>query len=152
MEQTEEQMQEKTIAFNEEIKDHLKVSAKWGNFLAIVGYIGIGFMFLISIGVTAMGTVISRLDTTGTFEKFKFVLIIYFLIAIIYLFPTTYLYRFSNKILNGIKYNNQNLVDGGFKNLKLFFQFTGILLIVVLSIYVLIIIFAIAFSSMLAMA
>lgn len=153
MEQNEEQTQLKeNLVFNEEIKEHLKAGAKWGKFLAIMGYIGIGVMLLVSIIVMAMGPALSRMNNANVFERFRFVFIIYIVIAIVYLFPLTYLYRFCDKALNGIKYNDQNQINGSIKNLRLFFQFKGILLIIILAIYVLITVFAIAFSSMLMAA
>ncbi|HEX2921280.1 MAG TPA: hypothetical protein VHO50_08965 [Bacteroidales bacterium] len=37
---------ESQITVNTEIKDHLLETAKWGKFLAVVGYIGIGMLIL----------------------------------------------------------------------------------------------------------
>jgi hypothetical protein len=55
--------------------------------------------------------------------------------AVLYYFPTQYLYNFAVKMKLAIQNSQQNNLEDGFENLKSLFKFTGILMIVVLSIY-----------------
>ena len=148
MEKTEELSNTKeNMVFSEEIKEYVKVTAKWGTFLAILGYISIGVMALISIVLMVAGSVSSSLHQNSVFGKHRFFFIIYLIIAILYMFPTTYLYRFSDKAKDAIRFNDQKILTSAFKNFKSVFQFSGIMAIVIVSLYIVIFVFALVFAS-----
>jgi hypothetical protein len=65
------------------------------------------------------------------------------IMSLIMFFPALYLWNFSSKIRKALNNNDQPLLTEALKNLKSFFKFYGILLIVVLSFYALAVIFAI---------
>jgi uncharacterized membrane protein len=125
------------LSINDEIKLYLKETAKWAKFLAIIGYIGIGFLVLFSLfmlfGMTALA---------GMFEALPLSLmgIIYLLMALLYYFPVNYLNKFANKAKRALADNDQDEINLAFKNLKSMFKFMGILTIVVLCLYALIIV------------
>lgn len=148
MEQTEEKPKVKdALIVSEQIKEYVKETAKWGTFLAILGYISIGIIALISFVLMVVGSVSSSLHQNSVFGKHKSFFIIYLILAILYMFPTTFLYRFSDKAKDAIRFNDQNILTSTFKNLKSMFQFTGIMAIVIMSLYILILIFAIVFAA-----
>lgn len=122
-------------SFSGEIKGYLTEAAKWGTFLAIVGYIGIGLIVLIAVGIIAGGAAQSFGGLVpvnmGAFG------LIYIVMAGLYFFPVYYLHQFSLKI-------KQGSYAVGFQNLKSLFKFMGIFCIVILSIYAVIIVGAIA--------
>jgi hypothetical protein len=126
------------ITVNGDINNYLLETAKWCKFLAIVGYIGMGLLVLLGLGFMVGLSVFSSISHLG-FPIGLFGLI-YIFIAVLYFFPISYMYKFSTNITQGLKSNNQQSVNYGFKNLKSLFKFMGILTIVVLSIYALIII------------
>lgn len=127
------QTSENLIVVNQEIKDFLLETSKWGKFLAITGYVGIGLLMLMGLGVTIGFTVFSSVTDLG-FPIGLFGLI-YVLIAVLYYFPVTYLYRFSVQIKQGLTSNDQQIVATGFGNLKSVYKFMGICTVVILSIY-----------------
>jgi uncharacterized membrane protein len=89
------------------------------------------------------------------FDEFKFGkkmelfgIAFYIGIAVLYLFPVTYLYRFSNRMRAGLLAIDQNLVTNAFGNLKSLFKFMGIMTIVILVIYLLFILFVVPMFMM----
>src|SRR5687768_14601920 len=91
---------ENTFFSTNEIKSYLIETAKWGKFLAILGYIGIGLILLIAIGVMVMGSA-SKLFPGIGMPMGAFGLI-YIAIAAFYFFPVYYLHQFSVKIKQGV--------------------------------------------------
>lgn len=143
-----DQQVDNSFANGSEISNYLKESAKWGKFLAIVGYVGIGLMVLLSIFVMIGFSIASQLADTGfPMGLFGFV---YLVIAAIYYFPVTYLYKFSIQMRNGLNANDQLTITDGFKNLKSLFKFMGIFTIVVLSLYALILIIILPLTMLFA--
>lgn len=138
-----------TLINAEEVKGYLITTAKWGRFLSILGFIGIGLMVLFSLG--ALTDISSYSDDfsdlgipfgTGIFVLF------YLLIALLYFLPTWYLYNFSIKIIRG--YQNESSADmtEAFAKLKSLFKFVGIMTIIIVSIYILAFFTAIGIGSM----
>jgi hypothetical protein len=121
-------------------KDFLLLASKWANFLAILSFIGIGLMVLGGLIVTIVGTTFSSFQTSaapmGLFG------LIYLLLALLYFFPTLYLFNFSQNIKKALVDSSQQNLDLGFENLKSLFKFIGIFSIVTISLYILLFVFA----------
>ena len=119
-------------------QQNLKEAGRWANFLAIVGFVMLGLMVLGAIAMFALGSILPL----GSGMSAGAAGVVYILMAALYFFPTYYLYQFSSKIKVGLKSTSQQDVDEAFQNLKSMFKFVGILMIIVLSIYVIMILFA----------
>lgn len=132
---TEEQV--KSIEITDQIRHYLMITARWGKFLAILGYVMVGL--LVVAGIFMMVTNLNMFEELGVRPALGLFGIIYWVIAAVYFFPVTYLYRFSNRIKSGLILVDQTHVTHAFSNLKSFFKFTGIIMIVILGIYVLVI-------------
>lgn len=126
---------------------HLNEAARWGRFLAILGFIYIGLLIAGgilygSIGSSLMsgagGDAEMPMRLSGVFISFIFILV-----ALVLFFPMLYLFNFSSKMRRAIRNNDQPILTEAFKNLKSFFRFYGILTIIVLSLYALAILAAI---------
>lgn len=121
----------------------LQESAKWSKFMAIIGFIGIGLMVLVSlfmaIGFSAMGA--------STMPELPFSMsafsIIYVLFAAIYFFPVYYLYQYATKTSAALHSKNKQLLTDGLENLKSHHKFLGIFTLILISLYGLIFVFAI---------
>jgi len=138
MENTE--LSKKEMVFTIDIKKNLLETAQWSKFIAIISYIGMvmmlffGLLFL--IGNSLLGSYFKTIPV--------FVMgLIYIIMAIVYFFPTTYLYRFSKKIKQGVLADDEVVLSDGFKNMKKLSRFTGILIIAMLSIYALVLLLAV---------
>ena len=121
----------------------LQESAKWSKFMAIIGFIGIGLMVLVSlfmaIGFSAMGA--------STMPELPFSMsvfsIIYVLFAAIYFFPVYYLYQYAAKTSAALHSKNKQLLTDGLENLKSHHKFLGIFTLIIISLYGFIFVFAI---------
>jgi hypothetical protein len=144
----EKQLPEETedvspIELNEEIQYYLYETAKWCKFLSIVGFVFIG---LLIIGAFAAGTFISKFAAAspGAPVSAAFITVIYVLMALIYFFPTFYLYRFAVNTKAGINTGSQAEMTTAFSNLKSVFKFWGIFTLVIIIFYTIVLALAAA--------
>jgi len=111
-------------------------TANWGTFMAILGFIFSAFFLLTSIFIFSA-------DSRGNFP-FPFPIyvvgIIYVVGGLLYLFPSYYLYQFSNKAKRAIQLRSSESIPGAMENLKSLFKFMGITSIAVIAFYILMII------------
>lgn len=136
MESTEPIYTEKqTLIINEEGSKYLTSIAKWGKFLSIVGFVGIGIMVLFSFAMIMSGTIINDIPMYQNlpFNMSLFMGILYLIFGAIYFIPCYYLFIFSVKTQNGLQNNDQFDIDLGLKNLKSVFKFMGIMTIISLA-------------------
>ena len=144
-----------SLDLTQEAIGYLKTTAKWANFLAIIGFIGVGFMVLAALFVGTFMSSMSDFSEISPLIGSGFGLamtILYLIIAALYFFPTLYLYRFATKTKAAIRdYQTHNLTEG-LKNLKSSFKFVGIMIAVILGLYALILVFAIVGGGIAALS
>ena len=128
------QHDDNSIIIVDDVKDYLFEIAKWGKFLAIIGYVSSGLIIVLAISI------LFAMPSLGDFGDVHFITIslIYLFIALIQCVPVTYLYRFSKQIKIGLIVEDTESINFGFKNLKSLFKFAGISAIITLSIYALV--------------
>jgi hypothetical protein len=140
-------VQEKSVVGNETIENYIKETARWGKFLAIVGYVVLGILLLLAFAM------MFGLSAFSKFGGQKFLPIgmglIYILLAGLYYIPVTYLYRFSVKAAQAVENNNEEEYLAAFQNLKSLFKFLGIFTIVIFSIYALVLVIALPMALLL---
>ena len=132
--------QNESFALNHEIKTYLSETAKWGNLLAIVGYVFLGILALISVVIIIAFSFFKK-ETVLPMWIFG---LVYLVLAGINYIPVTYLYRFSAQIKLAVIKGDENFYASGFANLKSLFKFMGIFTIVFLGLYVMVFIGAMA--------
>lgn len=131
--------------FTSSMKVYLKETAKWGKFLSIVGFVGIGFFVIAAFG---MGTIFSKLSNQPGMEAFGGMnmgfglTFIYLLMGLVWFFPVLYLFKFSTGVLKNIESFNSYAIEIALGNLKSLFKFYGIVTLVFISFYALVIVFA----------
>ena len=115
-------------------KEFLKETAKWSKFLAILGFVGIGLMVL---GSLVMLFAPSSLMSNGDFPFGGkiFMMLLYLAFAVLYYFPISYLYQFSENTKKAIENNDNNAIRDAFEFLKSHYKFMGILTIILLAFY-----------------
>lgn len=125
---------------SEEAKDYLKETAKWSRFLSILGFIALALLFVFAF---SMGALISKFSQLPGGENIGMVAsqigtlltVVYVIMAIIYFFPTYYLFQFSVKMLNALKSTDSTQLTSSFKNLKSMFKFWGVFSIIIIGLY-----------------
>jgi len=129
------------------------VAARWAKFLSIVGFVMCG---LFAVAAIFAGSILNGLnylnapDSDTGYDKGAFTGImgvfigfIYFACAVLYFFPCLFLFRFATNMQMALRAEDQSILNTSFQNLTKLFRFVGILTIVLLSFYVLIILFVI---------
>jgi len=126
-------------------KSYLMETAKWAKFLSIVGFIMIGILVIFAF---VFGTVMSNMPEFDEIPGMAgiggvFITVLYLIMALLYFFPTLYLFRFATKTKIALESSNPEDLTGGLENLKSTFKFMGIMMAVVLGFYALAFIFGI---------
>ncbi len=118
-------------------------TSRWGNFLAVVGFVFVG---LIAILAVSLGFILNNIageqPTDLPFEPTGLITVIYLLIALLYFFPCLYLYRFASKMKSSVISRDQNLLTEALANQKSLFKFMGVLTIIGLAFYAIALLFA----------
>jgi uncharacterized BrkB/YihY/UPF0761 family membrane protein len=134
-------IENKNIEIEQETLNHLNTTRKWAMFLAIIGFIILGL--IVVIGLIA-GTFLTAFNSgekaLGIPESLMFVPIL--ILAVIYFFPVLFLFRFSKHTSHAIQTLDKLEFHKAVKNLKSFFAYIGILIIIILSLYVVVLIIA----------
>jgi len=136
---------ENTMNVNDQIKDYLMTASKWGKFLSIMGFIGLGLMavmsFVFMLGIFPMPGMSNLNQSPFMHVPFFLFGFLYLGIAVVSFFPVFYLYKFSAEMKEALIQNNEQILTSGFENLKKMFTFYGIMTIVMLSLYALMLLF-----------
>lgn len=139
--------QKETLHFSANVKSSLAYTTIWTKFLAIAGFVMIGLLILIGIGLafsTSAASTIMPMPNRGLAAWSSiFIIILYIIIGALYLYPTNQLHQFSKKMKVAIIESNQLLLEEALEHQRKMFKFLGILLIVILCIYALIFLFII---------
>jgi hypothetical protein len=129
------------IEIEHETLKHLNTTRKWAMFLAIIGFIFLGLILIIAIiagtFLTAFGTGENGL---GIPDSLMFIPIL--LIVGLYFFPVLFLFRFSKHTSHAIQNLDKQALHKGIRNLKLYFAYFGILIILILTLYIVVLIVA----------
>jgi hypothetical protein len=134
------------LSITNESKNFLLTTCKWAKFLAISGFVFLGILVLIALFI-GFGTFPTQ--GMGDFDGMKYmIMLLYFFLAVLYFFPTLYLYRFSKLVKQGIENTSTDLMTSGFENLKSCFKFMGVTIAIILGFYAIIFVFGI-FSAIL---
>lgn len=132
---------------------YLLVAAKWGKFLAILGFIVIIFMvlagLLISLAFSVMGDKMASLSGNIPVLSSGVMSAIYLVLGIIMAIPVYFLNSFSNQVSKSVRNNDTRAMTLALKRLKNLFVFTGVYTILMIAIYIIAVI-AIASAALLA--
>tara|TARA_R110002072_G_scaffold31868_1_gene98046 strand:- start:50 stop:499 length:450 start_codon:yes stop_codon:yes gene_type:complete len=131
-------------------KTFLREIARWTFFFSILGFIGITFLLI--AGILIGFTYASVLDMVSQQQGLPALglplAISYVVSALLYFMPVWYLFKFSRKMKSALATKNDDVLADAFENLKSHFKFIGVLTIIVISLYVLLIVFSIVAGSL----
>jgi len=131
----------KRIEVEQDTLAHLNTARKWAMFLAIMGFIFLGLALI--IGLLA-GTFLTAFSTgqkgLGIPESMMFIPVI--LLGAIYFFPVLFLFRFSKHTSHAINTLDKLAFHKAIRNLKAYFAYMGILIIIILTLYIVVLVVA----------
>ena len=132
------------LEFNNQSLNHLNTTRKWTMFFSILGFIGLGFMLIISL-VLMTGGLLNSLPDAASFSAAPLGIVgfMYIIIAVLYFFPIYFLLQFSINSKKAILYKDEYLLEKALRNLKNHYMFVGVLTIIMFSFYI---IFVLAFG------
>ena len=147
-----DQNQEPTLfgfGIDQPSRSHLWEAAKWAKFLAIIGFIMCGLLTIVGIFAGSVFSSMSgRYGDYGGASAFGdgfgiLMIVLYVGIAVIYFFPCLFLLRFANHMKNALSTDDQGTLNTSFQNLKIMFRYVGIVTIIIISFYILVLLFGI---------
>jgi len=128
--------EERKLEIDHDTLKNLNTIRIWTTFLSVLGFILIGLFIIAGIATGMFLTTFSTTkETLGIPESM--VIILSFVAGAISLFPVLFLFRFSKNIRDAVQNNDQQKFDRGIRNLKKYFTFIGILVIIALAAYAL---------------
>ncbi len=132
------------LELNEQAQVALRTSAKWSMFLAIMGFIGIGFMIIGAIAMTSIMSIIpsSPMSPFGSLKGF--ISGIYIVMAILYFPPVYYLFKYASDMKKALLSSSSDMIGVALGYLKSHHKYLGISFIVIISLYIIFIIGIIA--------
>ncbi len=137
--ETKSQFDSFELQLNTIALESLRSSASWSMFLAIMGFIGIGFMVLGAIAMTMMGSAFGgAIGGLGGMQNWFGV--IYIIIAALYFMPVYYLYKYSSDMKTALNNKNSELLSSSLGYLKSHHKFLGISIIAFILLYIVMIV------------
>ena len=123
------QLTPETVAF-------LLKAARWGKFLAILGFIVTGLMLIAGILMSfVLGMLPEDMVPLNMPFSARIISFIYIVIAGVYFVPVIFLNSFCNNAIKAVNLSNTENMTTSIRNLKNLFVFVGISTIVILAIY-----------------
>jgi len=135
----EPDIEEKKIELGKETLKNLNTARKWTMFLSISGFIFLGLIII--IGIIA-GVFLAAFKSGGANSKIPdyIMFVIFFVCAVVYSFSVHFLFRFSKHMANAVQTLDKQELYKAFRNLKSYFVYFGIFIIIILTFYVLLLI------------
>ena len=152
MDNTEETYQENSIEkpekplfITEDIRSYLYDMGKWTKFLAIIGFIFTALIALFAFGSAAFVSLLATYSPGNPLAAMGsgFLSVYFLVIALLYFYPSWLMFKHSNAIKKAVLYGDQESLSVAMLNLKSFFKFWGVLMIVLISFYFMVIVMAI---------
>jgi hypothetical protein len=136
-----ETSQEKNnIEIEQETLKILNSTRKWSMFMAILGFMFVGLIIVAGVIATTFLSTLSIDESNAGFPEWLVIISIFF-IAFIYFFPVLFLFRFSKFTGIAVSTLDKKELHKAFRNLKAYFVYLGILIIIVLALYISVIAF-----------
>jgi hypothetical protein len=119
---------------------YLKEASPWIRFLAIMGFIGSGFVFLAGVVFLILGIAVPA-AVRGTFNIGRAfrgaspvaIALFYMIVGLLMLIPARFLYRSGSQIRNYVQSGAESELEGALKYNRSFWKFCGVMTIVYLT-------------------
>ncbi len=119
------------LSIGEDTSKDMSSIGKWAGFLAIVGFIMLALMIVVSFSILFIAGPVPAGPYGQTLPK-GFIFFIYLVFVVVYFFPTWYLFRFSDLLRKSVYHCETSVLNASFRYLKKFFIYLGILAIIML--------------------
>jgi hypothetical protein len=129
----------KKLEIRQDSLNHLNTARKWSMFLAIVGFIILGMLIIISL---VTGTFLSAFSSGDGISGLSdtLVILVFLALGVGFFFPLYFLLKFSNHMANTVQSLDNLEIYKAVKNLKCYFVWLGIMVIFILALYAIILV------------
>lgn len=124
----------KLIIGPEAVKN-LNATWKWTMFLSVLGFIFLGLLIIVGLVTSTFLNVFKSKEVNLGIPE-SLMIILFIVIAALYFLPVLFLFRFSRNMRDALQNNDNIKMEKAFKNLRIYFTYIGIMVIIVLSIYI----------------
>lgn len=129
--------------------DSLAKTRPWVKFLAILGFVMVGLLFLVTLGMGGYGTWLF-LDGKREGAMVAGIALFYLVIGVVYIFPSRYLWRYASSIGEAMEAPSKtHAVEAALAHQKSFWKFVGIVSLISILLYIPGVIAAIAIPNVL---
>jgi magnesium-transporting ATPase (P-type) len=125
----------RNIEIGTETLNNLNATWKWTMFLSVLGFIFLGLLIVVGLITSTFLTAFKSQEVNLGIPE-SLLIIVFSVIAAIYFFPVWFLFRFSRHTRNAVQTLDKLELHKAFKNLRIYFTYIGIMVIIVLSIYI----------------
>lgn len=117
----------------------LRDAARWAKFLAVAGFIFCGLFVVVAVLVMSLlSSLFNSVGAQGTYGIGALpIAFVYVLIAVLNFFPCLYLYNFAARMQAALQSNDQDQLNTSFKNMRAFYRFVGVMMIIALGFFLL---------------
>jgi heme/copper-type cytochrome/quinol oxidase subunit 2 len=158
----ENSLENKRVELGQEALGYLDTTRKWTMFFAILGFVFMGLMLVASLAFGSLiGGLTSGLSNMEGMEGVEgmdaakavggiagtVMFVVMLIFAVIYFFPLLYLFRYSRHSKKAVAEQDANELTLALKNMKMYWKYIGILVIIMLAVYL---IFFIIFGASMA--
>jgi mannose/fructose/N-acetylgalactosamine-specific phosphotransferase system component IIC len=131
----EPELENRKIEIDKDTLKILNTSRKWTMFLTVTGYIFLGLFIVLGLLAGTFLTAFKSGETSLEISE-SFTLIAIPVSAVILFFPGFFLIRYSKYMAHAVHHSDKEALHRSFKNLKNYFAYTGILIIIFLVVYI----------------
>ena len=118
---------------------YLRDADRWAKFLAIAGFIFCGLFVVVAILVLSLlSSLFNSVGAQGVYGIGALpIAFVYVLIAVLNFFPCLYLYNFATRMQTALRSNDQEQLNTSFRNMRAFYRFVGVMMIIALGFFLL---------------
>ncbi|WP_266203462.1 hypothetical protein [Pontibacter kalidii] len=113
----------------------LSDTAKWGKVLAVLGFILSGFILVFGLFMQQMLKSPGMEERAADVGLSGFTLVVYAFVALVYFFPSLYLYNFASSMQQGVQERSRQKVGKAISRLRILFKFMVIMLLLFLVLF-----------------
>lgn len=126
------------LGLSTRLMNTLQEGAGWARFLAIVGFVFLGFLLLGAVAAALfLDSSLKGIDSSAPEGLGILFAFMYLLLGVVYFFPVWYMYRFATLTKQAIASQNGKLLESAFVNQTRMYRFYGVMVIIILGVYVL---------------
>lgn len=127
---------------------YLRGAARWAKFLSVVGFIFCGLSLVMAVVFASVfANLFNSLGSGGLGKSGGWLGVVFACISLLNFIPCFHLYNFANRMQLALDHNDQEQLNSSFRNMRSFYRFVGVMMIVCMGLWLLIILLMIVSTA-----